>query len=104
MSTKFSKAETETLEVKPAPVKGLVLNSHGVMMPVPKGWGFLPPGDAALSRRIKKDGPSWTVKVFKKGRYASQGIWAPKKRIEALRADLLAERATPEYKKKLEKS
>ena len=71
-------------------------------MPVPEGWALLPPGDAALSRRIKKDGPSWTIKEPKGRKMFSQGILAPAHRIEALRHALQQERADPAYARKLE--
>jgi len=37
------------------------------MLQVPDAWELLPPGDAALTRRAKAGGPSWTVQE-KKGR------------------------------------
>ncbi len=68
---------------------------------MPAGWSLLPPGDAALSRRIKEDGPTWTM-VERKGRKRfSRGIWAPADRIDALRAALLTERADPAYARQL---
>lgn len=73
-------------------------------MPVPHGWGLLPPGDAALSRRIKEDGPTWTVIEIKGRKRFSRGIWAPAQRIEALRAERAAERQDPAYQKKLDAS
>jgi hypothetical protein len=78
-----------------------VLNEHDGIEPVPAGWSLLPPGDAALSRRIKEDGPTWTM-VERKGRKRfSRGIWAPADRIDALRAALLTERADPAYARQL---
>lgn len=71
-------------------------------MPVPDTWNLLPPGDAALSRRIKEDGPTWTMIELKGRKRFSRGIWAPADRIEALRAALLVERADPGYQKKLD--
>ena len=49
---------------------------------VPPDWILVPPGDAALSRRIKQDGPSLTVIEIKGRKRFSQGIWAPAARIE----------------------
>lgn len=69
---------------------------------VPDNWELLPPGDAALSRRIKEDGPTWTVVELKGNKRFSRGIWAPAQRISALRAQLLVERANPAYQKKLD--
>jgi hypothetical protein len=63
---------------------------------------LLPPGDAALSRRIKADGPSWTVIELKGRKRFSRGIWAPADRIAALRAELALEREAPAYQRKLD--
>lgn len=68
---------------------------------MPAGWALLPPGDAALSRRIKADGPSWTVVEMKGRKRFSRGIWAPAERIAALRAALHTERADPAYERQL---
>ncbi len=78
------------------------MSPTGAVLTVPEGWALLPPGDAALSRRIKADGPSWTVVELKGRKRFSRGIWAPAERIEALRAALVAERADPAYTRKLE--
>jgi len=65
-------------------------------------WSLLPPGDAALSRRIKQAGPTWTM-IEQKGRKRfSHGIWAPAASIEVLRAELVIERQAPAYRKKLD--
>lgn len=90
-----------TREVRPFSKPGHVLASDGAVLAVPSSWSLLPPGDAALSRRIKKDGPTWTVVELKGGKRFSRGIWAPTTRIEALRAELAQERADPAYPKKL---
>lgn len=68
---------------------------------MPAGWALLPPGDAALSRRIKADGPTWTMVEMKGRKRFSRGIWAPAERITALRAALQAERADPAYERQL---
>ncbi len=91
----------ESLEVRPLSVPRQVLSAQGAVLVVPADWDLLPPGDAALSRRIKADGPSWTV-IERKGRKRfSRGIWAPAARIAALRAELARERADPAYERKL---
>jgi len=92
----------EALIVRPAPKSRHVFTMQGELQPVPAGWSLLPPGDAALSRRIKQDGPTWTVKEKKGRKEFSRGIWAPSDRIEALRKILECERADPAYTKKLE--
>ncbi len=91
-----------SLEVSPTKTTRQVLDSKGNLLDVPDDWALLPPGDAALSRRIKKDGPSWTMIEMKGRKRFSRGIWAPAKRIEALRAALLIERENPSYQKKLD--
>ncbi len=92
----------ETLEVSPSSKPGCVVNAEGETIKVPDSWILLEPGDAALSRRIKKDGPSWTMKEKKGRRIFSKGIWAPADRIAALRAELEQERLDPSYQKKLD--
>jgi len=86
---------TATREVRPCPKPGHVLNEYGAIEPVPSHWSLLPPGDAALSRRIKADGPTWTMIELKGRKRFSRGIWAPARRIEALRLELVAERQDP---------
>lgn len=93
---------TETLEVSPSSKPRHVVDAKGETLKVPDPWELLEPGDAALSRRIKKDGPTWTVKEKKGRRLFSKGIWAPADRIAALRAELEQERLNPSYQKKLD--
>ena len=92
---------TATREVRPCQKPGHVLNEHAEIERVPLNWSLLPPGDAALSRRIKADGPSWTMIEIKGRKRFSRGIWAPSARIAALRVELVAERADPAYQRKL---
>ena len=89
-------------EVRPGPTSHHVLNEHGVVEAVPAGWDLLRPGDAALSRRIKLDGPSLTVIQVKGRKRFSRGIWAPADRIAALREELRQERENPAYQKRLD--
>jgi hypothetical protein len=93
---------TETREVRPFARPRHVVTNAGVVLAVPDDWALLPAGDAALSRRIKLDGPSWTVIEMKGRKRFSRGIWAPAARIDALRAELALERQDPAYEKKLE--
>ncbi len=92
----------ETLDVSPSSTARHVVNAKGDTLKIPDGWALLEPGDAALSRRIKKDGPTWTMKEKKGRRLFSKGIWAPANRIAELRADLEQERLDPSYQKKLD--
>ena len=91
----------QTREVRPGPQPRQVIADHGVLLTAPPEWSLLPPGDAALSRRIKQDGPSWTVIELKGRKRFSRGIWAPAARIAALRTELEIERQHPSYQKKL---
>ncbi|MBC7367811.1 MAG: DUF2293 domain-containing protein, partial [Undibacterium sp.] len=92
---------TATREVRPCQKPGHVLNVHAAIERVPEGWSLLAPGDAALSRRIKEDGPTWTMIELKGRKWFSHGIWAPADRIAALRNELAAERTGPAYQRKL---
>ncbi len=92
----------QTREVRPFAKPRHVLTTDARVLRVPDEWALLPPGDAALSRRIKQDGPSWTVIEPVGNKRFSRGIWAPAARIEALRAELAAEREDPAYQRKLE--
>lgn len=90
-----------TREVRPFAKPRHVVTIDGAVLAVPADWGLLRPGDAALSRRIKQDAPTWTVIELRGRKRFSRGIWAPATRIEALRAELAAERSDPAYEKKL---
>lgn len=91
---------TESKVVSPGPNERTVRTDGGQILPVPKGWKLLPPGDAGLTRRVKASGPSWTVKEKKGRRTFSRGVWAPADRIAAVQAELNAERGTEAYAKR----
>ncbi|MBP8963245.1 MAG: DUF2293 domain-containing protein [Opitutaceae bacterium] len=91
----------QTREVRPFQKPRQVFSAEGKVLTVPDDWSLLPPGDAALSRRIKQDGPTWTVIEKVGNKRFSRGIWAPTARIEALRAERDIERQDPAYQKKL---
>lgn len=75
--------------------------SGGEPVQIPADWALLPPGDAALTRRVKAAGPAWVVKKKRGRRVFSQGVWAPAETIERLRAALEVERSDPKYAAKL---
>jgi hypothetical protein len=53
-----------------------------------------------LTRRLKQAGPSWAV-IEKKGRKTfSKGLWVPRANLDAVKAGIVAERATDAYAKK----
>src|SRR5450755_2619133 len=54
----------------PGPTPNTVRATNGKVLTVPEGWILLPPGDAALTRRVKAAGDHWIV-AEKKGRRSS---------------------------------
>lgn len=73
------------------------LAADGTPRTPPADWECLPPGDAALTRRVKQAGPSWVVQEKRGRKIFSQGLWAPRENIAAARTALLAERDTETY-------
>lgn len=61
---------------------------------------LLPPGDAALTRRVKAAGDHWVVQEKKGRKVFSRGVWAPAATVERIRAELVAERSTAGYAKR----
>jgi hypothetical protein len=51
----------------PGPGPNTVRAPDGTVQTAPPGWVLLPPGDAALTRRVKAAGDHWSVQE-KKGR------------------------------------
>lgn len=93
-------AETKTLILKPTSDPDVFLAPDGRRLSPPPEWACLAPGDATLTRRVKKAGPSWAV-VEKRGRKAfSRGLWAPAATIERIRGELAVERSTEAYAKR----
>jgi len=91
---------TASLVLAPTANPRVFVAPDGSRLEAPAGWVCVPPGDAALTRRLKLAGPSWAV-VEKKGRKTfSRGLWVPEASVAAVRAALDAERATPAYAKK----
>lgn len=92
----------QTRTVTPIPnTETYTARGEGPLTP-PAGWVMLPPGDAALTRRVKAGGPHWVVQEARGRKIFSRGVLAPAERIETLRAQLEIERAKPAYAKKLE--
>lgn len=86
--------------VSPGPEAGTVRFADGMIAAYPVGWELVPPGDAALTRRLKAGGPTWTIQEKKGRRTFSQGVLAAADRVAAIRAELEAERATEAYAKR----
>ncbi len=86
----------------PGPAPNTVRTADGKVLTVPEGWVLLPPGDAALTRRVKAAGDHWVVAEKKGRKVFSRGIWTSAATIERIRADLEAERSTEGFAKKKE--
>ncbi|CAK9075061.1 DUF2293 domain-containing protein, partial [Durusdinium trenchii] len=84
----------------PGPEANSVRASNGEVQDVPEGWELLPPGDAALTRRVKAAGEHWVVQEKRGRKVFSRGVWAPAETIERIRTDLEAERSTESYAKR----
>src|SRR3954465_9899305 len=84
----------------PGPTPTTVRPAEGKVLTVPDAWILLPPGDAALTRRVKAAGDHWVVQETKGRKVFSRGVWAPAATIDKIRAGLQAERATETFAKK----
>lgn len=84
----------------PGPSENTVRSANGQILTVPNGWVLLPPGDAALTRRVKAAGEHWIVQEKKGRKFFSRGVWAPAETIDRIRAELEAERSTEGYAKR----
>ena len=78
----------------PGPTPNTVRAADGRVLSVPEGWILLPPGDPALTRRVKAAGDHWLVQEKRGRKIFSRGIWAPTATVERIRAELAAERST----------
>ena len=86
----------------PGPTPNTVRAADGTILTAPDGWVLLPPGDAALTRRVKEAGDHWVVQEKKGRKIFSRGVWAPAATIDRIRAELEAERSTEGYAKRKE--
>jgi len=84
----------------PGPTPNTVCTANGQVLTVPDSWALLPPGDAALTRRVKAAGDHWVVQEKKGRKVFSRGVWAPAATIDRIRAELGAERSTESYTKR----
>ncbi len=81
----------------PGPTPNTVRSADGEVLAAPEGWVLLPPGDAALTRRVKATGSHWVVQEKKGRRAFSRGVWAPATTIAKIRSELEAERSTERF-------
>ncbi len=84
----------------PGPTPNTVRSVEGKVLTAPDGWVLLPPGDAALTRRVKAAGDHWIVQENKGRKVFSRGVWAAATTIDKIRAELEAERSTEGYAKR----
>lgn len=82
-------------------VGGKPVDANGNILSPPEGWTLLAPGDAGLTRRVKKHGQFWSLQEKKGRRTFSKGIFAPAFVIEQERGKLEEERSSESYKKRL---
>jgi len=86
----------------PGPTPNTVRTADGTVLTVPAGWALLPPGDAALTLRVKAAGDHWVVQGKKCRKVFSRGVWAPAATVDRIRSELEAERATEGYARRKE--
>jgi hypothetical protein len=86
----------------PGATPNTVRTADGKILASPDGWILLPPGDAALTRRVKAAGDHWVVQEKRGRKIFSRGVWTSAATIERIRADLDAERSTESFAKKKE--
>ena len=84
----------------PGPMPNTVRRADGKVLTAPEGWILFPPGDAALTRRVKAAGDHWVVAEKRGRKVFSRGVWAPAATIERIRAELEAERSTESFAKR----
>ena len=79
---------------------GKLTGENGETLSPPKGWTFLPAGDAGVTRKVTSKGKYWRVEVKKGRRTISLGIWAPGDTILQAQQEVQTMRSTEEYQKK----
>jgi hypothetical protein len=84
----------------PGPTSDTVCAADGKVLSPPNGWVLVPPGDAALTRRVKAAGDHWVVQEKRGRKIFSRGVWAPAATIGQIQADLDAERSTDSFQKR----
>lgn len=94
----------ENVFFSPGPTANTVRATDGSILSAPEGWILLPPGDPALTRRVKAAGEHWVVQEKRGRKTFSRGVWAPAATIERIRVELDAERSTERYARRQETS
>lgn len=86
----------------PGPAENTVRATDGSLVSTPDDWILVPPGDAALTRRIKAAGEHWIVQEKRGRKVFSRGIWTAAATVERIQQDLEAERSTESFAKRKE--
>jgi hypothetical protein len=86
----------------PGPSPGTVRSADGNVLTPPKDWVLVPPGDSALTRRIKAADDHWVVQERRGRKVFSRGVWAPAATVERIREELNSERSTVSFAKRRE--
>ena len=81
---------------------GNPVDDEGKRVEIPSGWGFLPAGDAGLTRKITARKQFWRLQLKKGRRVMSKGIWAPQAIIDQAQTEVAAQRSSPEYQRRLD--
>lgn len=89
-----------SLTYAPGPTPSTVRSPAGGIIAIPDGWILVPPGDPALTRRIKAAGPHYTVAEKKGRKFFSRGVWTLAATVEKIRAELEVERGTESHAKR----
>ncbi len=84
----------------PGPTPNTVRAPDGKVLTVPGNWILLPPGDAALTRRVKAAGEHWIVSEKRGRKVFSRGVWASGETIDRIRLELEVERTTEGFAKR----
>lgn len=84
----------------PGPTADTVRTADGQVLRAADDWVLVPPGDAALTRRVKAAGEHWVVQEKKGRKTFSRGVFAPAETVARIRRELEAERSTDAYAKR----
>lgn len=94
------KPNTDSTTFAPGPTPNTVRAPDGAVRTIPDGWVNVPPGDAALTRRVRAAGESWSVAEKRGRKLFSRGVWAPADTVARVKAELEVERSTESYARK----
>lgn len=91
---------SDCLILTPGPTPTSFRSPTGQIVTPPVGWTLVPPGDPALTRRLKLAGPTWLVHEKVGRKLFSRGLYAPAAKVDAIRTALASERSDPAYARK----